>query len=155
MISEIIWILWPIKMFFCLLCWKRDICVVSQFIFLWKVKTKKAFMLTKSPLLKLYISDSKYFLKLWLFTMGWKTVFFGVCVVVFGALVPCGCDRLCLPVSWSSAPSSLDLMGLKMVSCQIWLRKHVSWTVKILSWFHDFKNFINFMNKYFLITVLG
>lgn len=39
-------------------------------------------MLTKSPLLKLYISDSKYFLKLWLFTMGWKTVFFGVCVCV-------------------------------------------------------------------------
>ena len=81
MISEIIWILWPIKIFFCPLCWKRDICVVSQFIFLWKVRTKKAFMLTKSPLLKLYISDSEYFLKLWLFAMGWKQCFL-VCVCV-------------------------------------------------------------------------
>ena len=39
-------------------------------------------MLTKSPLLKLYISDSECFLKLWLFKMSWKQYFLlGLCIL--------------------------------------------------------------------------
>lgn len=90
MMSDIIWILWPIKVFVGLLFWKKNgSCGISKFFLLWKVlEAGKLWCLLNPPCLKTIHKWLFLKIKPWLFKMDKKQYFLLVlhacfCIPIF------------------------------------------------------------------------